>query len=102
MNTRDTLHSALTQFDAKELARTKGSRAKGYNPNALGIYFARVDDICADVENGADLRSAIVAGFTGRVQSVCLKACGLDRATPDESTGRGGAWHYVPASERAG
>lgn len=93
------LQSALTQFDAKELARTGGSRAKGYNPNALGIYFNRVADIVADIEAGATPRAAIVAGLTGKVQAVCLKALGLDKQTEAERTGAG-AWHYVPASER--
>jgi len=97
---KDTLESALTQFDAKQFARTKGNRAKGYNPNALGIYFARVEEICADIANGANPRAAIVAGFMGPVQSACLKACGLDKPTPEELSPKGGAWHYVPASAK--
>lgn len=96
MTTKDTLLHALTEHDRRELARTGGSRAKGYNPNALGIYFARVDDICADVAAGADLRAAIIAGMTGRVQAVCLKACGLSKQTEGERTGAGQSMHYVP------
>lgn len=102
MKTQDienALQSALTQFDAKELARTGGSRAKGYNPNALGIYFNRIADVIQDIEAGADPRAAIVAGFTGKVQAVCLKALDLNKQTENERTGAGMGMYYVPAAK---
>jgi len=93
---KNKLISALTQLDAKEFARTKGKREKGYNPHALGIYFARVDDICADVQAGADLRAAIVAGFTGKCLVACLRALDLPNATNDERSGFGKPVCYTP------
>ena len=88
---RAKLLSALTQYDAKQ------STKRGHNPYALGIYFARLDDIMADIEKGATPRAAICAGITGRLADVCLRAVGLP-ITKEEDAPRG-AWHYVPASE---
>lgn len=92
MNIRDTLIHAVTAYDRKE------STKKGHNRNALGIYFQRVDDICADIANGADPRAAIVAGFSGRLADVCLKACNLPRYTREDAFG--GPICYTPASSR--
>ncbi len=93
---RETLVSALTQYDAKQFARTKGSRAKGYNPYALAIYFERLDDVCADIEHGADIRKAICAGLVGPTASACLRALGLPAWTKEDETR--GNWSYRPAS----
>ncbi len=89
---RDALIHALTRYDAKQ------SGKRGYNPNALGIYFARVDDICADITNGASVRAAIVAGMVGRLQDVALRAVGEPIGTNAECTGSGKPVYYVPAS----
>jgi hypothetical protein len=90
------LISALTQLDAREQIRTGGTRAKGYNPNALGIYFYRVEQIIADIDAGADVRAAICAGFTGRPLNVCLQALNLPSATVNERLGRGRSLFYHP------
>lgn len=82
---------AVTAFDRK--AATKPA----YNPNALGIYFTRVSDIMADIGAGADTRAAIVAGFTGRLQSACLRELSLSKASDSESNGSGKLC-YEPAS----
>ena len=92
MNIRETLIHAVTRFDAKE------STKRGYNRNALGIYFNRVDDICADIENGADPRAAIVAGFSGRLADACLKACNLTAYTREDALG--GPVCYTQVSAR--
>ena len=84
------LQSAMTQFDAKE------SKKKSYNRNALGIYFARIDEIAADIESGASVRAAIMAGFSGRGADACLRACGLPISTDHEN--RDGAYFYRPSS----
>ena len=81
MTTRDTLLHAVTEFDRRASTR------KGHNPHALGIYFQRVDDICADIEAGADPRAAIVAGFSDRIAAACLKACGLPAYTAEDARG---------------
>lgn len=81
MNTKDILISAVTQYDRKQSAK------RGYNPYALGIYFARVDDIMRDIEAGADVRAAIVAGFTGRLADHCLRALKLPITTKEEAFG---------------
>jgi hypothetical protein len=77
------LKSFLTEYDRKE------STKKHHNPYALGIYFERADDVSADVDAGADLRAAIVAGFTGRLCDFLLKKFGLSLLTKDESFGSG-------------
>ena len=87
MTTKDKLISALTQYDARQAKR------KGHNPYALGIYFQRVDDVMRDIESGADIRAAVVAGFTGRLADTCLRALDLPITTDAEQ--RGG-YCYTP------
>ena len=89
---RDALIHAVTAYDRKE------STKRGHNRNAIGIYFQRVDDICADIENGANPRDAIVAGFSGRLAAACLKACNLPAYTKADAFG--GPICYTPASSR--
>ena len=45
MPLRDRLISELTQMDERDLKRTKGSRAKGYNPYAIAIMFGAVQEV---------------------------------------------------------
>lgn len=87
-STRDLLIHAVTAFDRRASTR------KGHNPHALGIYFQRVDEVCADIANGADPRAAILAGFSGRVADACLKALGLPVSTLEEA--RSGRLYYSP------
>lgn len=88
---RHALTHALTAYDEKE------SRKKHWNPYALPQYLARVDDIMADIEAGADPAAAICAGFSGRLQSLCLKAAG--GLTPVET--RGAGWAHTPQARKA-
>lgn len=88
MKTKDILIHAVTAFDRRASTR------KGHNPYALGQYFQRVDDICADIDNGADPRAAILAGFSGRVADACLRALNLPISTNEEA--RSGRLYYSP------
>lgn len=93
---RNALAQALTTYDRKQSERAARSRRGYHNSHALGIYLARVDDIIRDIEHGATPTEAICAGFTGTLQSTCLKAIKSKPVDLPEN----GAWHYVPASER--
>ena len=84
------LVSALTQWDEKE------SKKKFYNWNALGIYMQRADDIILDIQMGADVRAAIVAGLTGRIVDFVLKKLALPITTKEEQMGSG---IYKPVSK---
>ncbi len=82
----------LTDYDRKQ------STKKHYNRYALGIYFQRADDICADIEKGAEPRQAICAGLTGSVLAFVLRGMKLPAATDDERSGIGQALYYIPAN----
>ncbi len=87
MSTKDKLIHAVTEYDRKQ------STKRGYNHYALGQYFQRIDEICADIEAGADSRKAIVAGFSGRLADACLKAVGQSATTREENIG---GYVYTP------
>ena len=91
MTIKDKILHAVTEFDRRASAR------EGHNPHALGIYFQRVNEICADIDNGADPRAAILAGFSGRVADTCLKALNLPISTTEEA--RSGRLYYSPVSK---
>lgn len=79
---------AFTEYDRKQSTR------RGYNPFALGQYFLRIDEICADIDRGAKPREAILAGFTGRLADVALRAIGEPTTTMKEW--QGGPVCYQP------
>ena len=85
---------AATRYDAQQ------AKGKRYNHYALGRYFLRIDEVCADIDNGATPRDAIVAAFTGSLLNVMLKAVKAEKATRDELTGTGKGWSYRPASQK--
>lgn len=91
MSIRDKLISALTQYDEKQ------SKRKFYNPHALGIYFERVDYVMADIERGATVRQALLAGFNDRLLDVCLKAVGEQPFTKEEMYSQ--SMVYTPAKQ---
>ena len=78
---------ALTAYDRKQSAK------KHHNIYALGHYFARIDDVIADIEAGATPRKALCAGFNDRVLDVCLVAIGEPKFTRDELST---SWTYQP------
>jgi hypothetical protein len=90
------LVSAATEYDRREAARAARSKHGRHNPYALPQYFARIEEVCANIAQGAEVRPAIVAGFTGSLRNAFLKAAGLPKFnedTDDESR----SWCYVPA-----
>lgn len=68
---RATLNHAVTRYDRRRAGR------KGYNPNALGIYLGRVDEVVRRVTAGADLAATLDDCFNDRLLDVIRKACGI-------------------------
>lgn len=89
---KSALIHAATRYDVRQ------SKGKRYNHYALGQYFMRIDEVCADIERGADPRKAITAAFTGPMLNTMLKAADLDKANSDELRGDG-RWSYQPVTE---
>ena len=82
---------AATRYDAKEAKKAH------YNKWALPQYFARINEICADIEKGANVRDAVIAAFNGRLLRDCLKQLNLPELKDGEHIKR--EWFYVPASQ---
>jgi len=76
------IHHALVHTLTKHDTSQQGK--KSYNFHALGHYMARANDIMKDIEAGANIREAIIAGFSGNILTKCLKAVGEPKATEDE------------------
>ena len=73
------LFNAMTEYDKKQ------STKKGYNPYALSHYASALARTAEMVENGTELREAIIRCFLGRLQTALLKAVGASAATREES-----------------
>lgn len=58
---RDSLTHAVTRHDRAQ------ARGRYYNPNALGLYLARVDEVVADYRRGMTVQAAVEAGFSDRL-----------------------------------
>ena len=91
---RTALVHAATRYDVRQ------AKGKRYNHYALAQYLNRIDEVCADIEKGSPPRDAIVAGFTGPLLNVMLKAIHTDRASNDELSGFG-RYTYQPASGKS-
>ena len=91
MKIKDLLIHALTDYDRKQ------SKKRGYNPHAPGIYFQRIDEVCADIERGTKPRAALLAGFQDRLLDVCLVAIGEPKFTQAEKDGAN--YVYAPVSQ---
>jgi hypothetical protein len=87
---RSALIHAATRYDERQ------SKKANYNHYALPQYFARIDDICTDIEAGATPREAIVAGTSGAVLAAFLRGIGETKPTNDELRGTGKGWTYKP------
>lgn len=70
MTLRDKLIHAATEYDRKQ------STKRHYNPYALGAYFERIDEVCADIKSGKPMREALLDGFNDRLLTIMLKAVG--------------------------
>jgi hypothetical protein len=73
MKIKDKLISAATQFDARN------SKRRGWNPYALPQYFAAIDSVCADIEGGLNVETAIRKHTDDRFCDVLLKAVSEER-----------------------
>ena len=82
------LIAAATKYDARQ------AKSRYYNPYALGQYLMRIDEICADIERGADPAAAIARGFTGTLRNALLKAAGVTFTGAEDT-----AWHYRPVTK---
>ncbi|MBU1621878.1 MAG: hypothetical protein KJ604_20675 [Gammaproteobacteria bacterium] len=83
MNPHDRLKlsSALTAYDIRQ------SKRKGYNRYAIGHYLKALEQTERAIDQGEDIRSALVANYCGRLLDVTLKAVGLPLSTRDEQRG---------------
>ena len=90
--TRQSLVSAAIKYDARQ------AKGKRWNPYALPQYLARIEEIEKDVTNGASLRDAICAGFTGNLLNTFLRAVKLEKPSDDEWSGKGKIC-YTPAAK---
>jgi hypothetical protein len=101
MNVRDQLVHAVTAYDRKQEDKAKRNPRAYHNAYALPQYLARVDDIMADIANGASTEAAICAGFTpGALRNACLKAVGLAKSDVESSGSYKGLPVYRPASSK--
>lgn len=90
MNLQTKLVMAATEYDRKQ------STKRGYNRYALSQYLARISEVVADIEAGADIRKALVAGFNG---PLCAKLLKVAEQSPYTKQDAIGGMFYVPASE---
>ncbi len=61
------LDSAVTQWDIRQ------SKKRGYNPFALGMYLARVEDVVKLVRQGMPVPDAIDRNFNDRLAAYLHK-----------------------------
>lgn len=87
MTFHDKLIGALTEFDRKQAGKC------GHNPRALGIYFARAEEVEADIAAGASPAAAIAAGFNGSLLRFLQRKLSL--APLPEA----GGWTYKPVAD---
>ncbi len=77
MTLRQKLNHAVTEYDRRQEARAKKSKRGYYNHYALGIYLGRLDEVCNEIDGGADIRKTIEANFNDRLLTCVLKAAGF-------------------------
>ena len=95
------LTHAVTAFDRKQEERATKRKGGYHNPYALAQYLMRVDDVLADIENGAEPAAAIIAGFSaGPLRNACLTSIGAATSNADASGSYLGLPVYKPASDR--
>lgn len=95
------LNHAVTAFDRRQEAKAASNPRAYHNAYALPQYLGRVADVVADVEAGATIEAAIIAGFTpGPLRNACLKAVGGKASTQEAHGSLMGLPVYQPASQR--
>jgi hypothetical protein len=83
--THATILNTLTTYDRRYNKR---------NPYALGHYAKALNAVRWHVERGQDLRTAIVAFFTGKLCDRVLKSVGLELMTDSEARHGGKRLEY--------
>lgn len=68
MSLRDTLVSAVTEYDRRQSTR------RGYNPHALALYLSALDDVTAMVIAGHSVQYALERNFNGHLLTVLSRA----------------------------
>lgn len=76
--TRARLVNAVTEYDRKQQGK------RGYNHYALGHYCNAIQNVAEDMEEGRNIRAALLRCFNGRLLDVCLKAVGEAKFTMEE------------------
>ena len=56
---------AVTQFDIKDYRKNQQNPKHHYNPNALGLYLGRLEDLHKDLDSGVSPGVAINNHFNG-------------------------------------
>lgn len=75
---RHLVHGAI-EYDRRQ------ARRRDWSLYALPQYLQRIDEVCADIEAGAEAREAILAGFCGRLANHMLRAAKLPKANASEA-----------------
>ena len=82
------LVNAVTEYDRQQ------SKRSHYNFYAICHYLGAVEKVAKHVDNGAELRTAILNCFLGRLCDRVLKSVGLDKMTIEEA--KYGAFEKLP------
>lgn len=69
------LAHAVTRYDREQEARASG-KGRYYNPNALGLYLGRVEDVAKAMKSGVPHADAINANFNGALANRLHKVFG--------------------------
>ena len=73
------LLNTVTDYDRQQ------SKRSHYNFYAIGHYLGAVQRVVQHVDNGADLRTAVLNCFLGRLCDRVLKSVGLEKMTIEEA-----------------
>ena len=66
------LINAATEHDQKE------KKKRSYNPHALAQYMQRIDQVCDEIEKGADVAAELGRGFTGSLLKKLAKVAKVE------------------------
>jgi hypothetical protein len=89
MPLKNKLIAAASAYDRRRTTKP------GYNIYALAQYFARIDEVLADIDAGATPRAALLAAFSDRLLDALLVGIGEQKHAKEEKTA---AWSYQPAA----
>lgn len=71
--------NGFTSFDRRASTR------KGYNPYALAMYCAAIDNVKEYMAAGYTLRQAVIKSYLGRLCDAILKELGEAKMTNEEA-----------------